>query len=197
MSKQNILIIVGDYVEDYEVMVPFQCLLTLGYLVDVVSPNKTKNSTVKTAIHDFLPGEQTYTELKGHNFTITKDWEAVNPSDYVALLIPGGRAPEFLRGNDKVLEIVSVFMKENKPVGALCHGPMVLTAIPGLLKGRKVTAYPALKVDMVNAGAVWVDGCSIDGAVRDGNLVTGCAWPGHPAWLREILVLLKAKVEFA
>uniref|UniRef100_A0A6B2LJL6 DJ-1/PfpI domain-containing protein n=1 Tax=Arcella intermedia TaxID=1963864 RepID=A0A6B2LJL6_9EUKA len=194
MSKK-VLLLVGDYVEDYEAMVPLQVLLTVGHHVDVVSPDKKAGDTVKTAIHDFLPGEQTYVELKGHNFSITKDWTAVDGAHYDGLLIPGGRAPEFLRQRDDVLKLVQHFCDTNKPLGAICHGPLVLTAIPGFLKGRKATAYPALKWDLLNAGAQWSDQCPIDGAVTDGHLVTGCAWPGHPAWLKAFIGLLGTKFQ--
>jgi len=194
MAKK-VLLLVGDYVEDYEAMVPFQTLLTIGHSVDVVSPDKKAGTHVKTAVHDFLPGEQTYTEMRGHNFVITKDWDSVRADQYDALYIPGGRAAEFLRGHEGCLAVVKHFFDTNKPLAAICHGALVLTAIPGVVKGRRATAYPALKADLVNAGAEWVSECKVDGVVRDGNLVTGCTWLGHPALLKEFLALLGTKIQ--
>ncbi|KAF0973152.1 hypothetical protein FDP41_008359 [Naegleria fowleri] len=196
MVKQQIVMIVGDYVEDYEAMVPFQALEMIGHQVSVISPGKKKGQKVVTAVHDFLPGEQTYTELKGHNFQITADFdEVLNHLDqYGALVLPGGRAPEHLRLNDHVLKIVQHFVDSNKPIASICHGPLILTAIPGAIKGKKIAAYFACKHDIINAGAEWVD-CKADGAVVSGNIVTGVAWPGHPEWLRAFVQLLGTKIE--
>jgi len=193
MAKK-LLMLVGDYVEDYEVMVPFQMLLMLGYEVDAVCPGKKKGETVKTAIHDFV-GDQTYSEKQGHNFVCTADFEAVKPEDYLGLVIPGGRAPEYLRLNEKLLDIVRYFFKENKPVAAVCHGPQILAAA-GVLQGRKVTAYPAVKPECILAGATWVDSNeSLSDAVVDKNLVTAAAWPAHPEWIRKFAEVLGAKIE--
>ncbi|KAL9645581.1 hypothetical protein ABK040_000644 [Willaertia magna] len=193
---KKVLMIVGDYVEDYEAMVPYQSLEMLGYKVDVISPNKKAGDKVVTAVHDFLAGEQTYTELKGHQFGINLDFntalESVN--EYVGLILPGGRAPEHLRLHNEVLDIVKHFLNESKPIGAICHGPLILVAIEGALKGRKVSGYTAIQHDIKNAGAEYVN-CKVDGAVVDGNLVTGVAWPGHPEWLRAFVKLLGAKIE--
>jgi protease I len=165
----------------------------IGYQVDIVSPGKHKGDSVKTAIHDFI-GDQTYCELQGHRFSVTAEFDSVNASDYNGLYIPGGRAPEFLRQDEKVLSIVQYFLDNNKPLGIICHGPLVLSAIPGACKGRKLTAYTALKADMVNAGADWQD-VKVDEAVVDRNLVTAVAWPGHAAFIREFVKLMGSKIE--
>lgn len=191
MTKK-ILMLCGDFTEDYETMVPFQALSMLGYQVDAVCPDKKAGDTVATAVHDFL-GEQTYTELRGHNFALTADFDAVDPTDYVGLFITGGRAPEYIRLNARVLEIVRAFFAENKPVAAICHGPQVLTAA-GVLKGYKATSYVAVGPDITLAGGEYVE-VGADEAVVDRNLVTSPAWPGNTAICREFVKLLGAQIE--
>jgi protease I len=192
MSKKSILMLVGDYVEDYEVMVPFQALLMVGHNVHAVCPGKKSGETVRTAIHDF-EGDQTYSEKPGHNFALNATFDYVKPEDYDALVIPGGRAPEYVRLNPRVLEIVRHFSKANKPVASLCHGAQVLAAA-GVLQGKKCSAYPATAPDVTLAGGTYVD-LPMTGAVTDGNLVTGPAWPAHPAWLAQFLAVLGTKIE--
>ncbi len=191
MAKK-ILILAGDYVEDYEIMVPFQALQMLGYTVHAVCPDKKSGDIVRTAIHDF-EGDQTYSEKRGHNFTLNANFDEVNPEDYDALLLPGGRAPEYIRLNPRVIEIVKHFADANKPIAAICHGPQLLAAAR-VLNGRRVTSYPAVGPDLVNAGAEWVDVGLFD-ALVDGNLVTAQAWPAHPKWLAEFAKLLGANIE--
>lgn len=191
MSKK-ILLLCGDFTEDYETMVPFQALSMLGYQVDAVCPDKKAGDTVATAIHDFL-GKQTYTELTGHNFALTAGFDAVDTADYVGLFITGGRAPEYIRLNPRVLEIVKEFFAANKPVAAICHGPQVLTAA-GVLNGYKATAYPAVGPDITLAGGEYVE-VAADEAVVDKNLVTSPAWPGNTAICHEFVKLLGAKIE--
>ena len=187
MAKK-VLLIAGDYAEDYETMVPFQMLLMVGVKVDAVCPDKKAGERVITAVHDFT-GEQTYSEKPGHYFTLTKDFDKVNPEEYDGLVLPGGRAPEYIRLNPRVREIVKHFVDANKPIAAICHGPLVLASIPGALKGKKATCYPAVSPDIVNAGAEYVE-VPIDDVVVDGNLVTAPAWPAHPKWMREFIRLL-------
>jgi len=182
MSK-DILMIVGDFGEDYEIMVPFQALEMVGHNVDAVCPDKEAGESIKTAIHDFR-GDQTYMESRGHNFELTATMDEVDPSDYDALCVPGGRAPEYLRTHDEVLEAVQHFFDEDKPVASICHGPQILAAAD-VLDGYEITAYPAVQAEVEAAGCSWVDG-----VVRDGNLVTGQAWPDHPEWLAEFLDML-------
>ena len=191
MAKK-ILMLVGDFTEDYETMVPFQALSMLGYQVDAVCPDKKPGDVVRTAVHDFL-GDQTYTEKPGHNFAITADFAAVNTADYAGLFITGGRAPEYIRLNPRVIEIVQEFFKDKKPVAAICHGPQVLTAA-NVLKGYKATAYPAVGPDVTLTGGTYVE-VDADKAVVDGNLVTAPAWPGDTAILVEFVILLGAKIE--
>lgn len=186
MSKR-ILMLAGDFVEDYEVMVPFQALKSIGLEVDVVCPDKKAGDTVPTAVHDFV-GDQTYMELRGHHFTLNKDFDKVELATYDGLYVCGGRAPEYIRLNEKVLEYTRHFFHENKPVAAICHGIQVLTAA-GVLKGRTLTAYVAVGPDIALAGGTWKN-IPADQAVVDGNLVTSPAWPGHPAILREFYQLL-------
>ena len=191
MSKK-ILLLCGDFTEDYETMVPFQALSMLGYQVDAVCPDKKAGDIVPTAIHDFL-GDQTYAELRGHNFALTADFDAVKTEDYVGLFITGGRAPEYIRLNPRVIEITKEFFAQNKPVAAICHGPQVLTAA-GVLKGYKATCYPACSPDITLAGGEYVE-VSVADAVVDKNLVTSPAWPGNTAICREFAKLLGAKME--
>jgi protease I len=192
MAKKSILMLVGDYVEDYEVMVPFQALLMVGHTVHAVCPGKKSGDLVRTAIHDF-EGDQTYSEKRGHNFTLNADFDEVKEKDYDALVIPGGRAPEYLRLNPRVLEIVQHFSNENKPIAAICHAAQILAAA-GVLKGKKCSAYPAVGPDVPAAGGTYVS-VSMTDAVADGNLVTGPAWPAHPAWLAKFLTVLGTHIE--
>ncbi|MEM4723856.1 MAG: DJ-1/PfpI family protein [Candidatus Hadarchaeum sp.] len=191
MSKK-ILFLVGDYVEDYEVMVPFQALAAVGYQVEAACPDKSAGEFVRTSVHDF-EGDQTYSEKRGHNFTLNKTFSEINEAEYDALVIPGGRAPEYIRLNPRVLEIVRHFFEANKPVAVICHGPQILAAA-GVLKGRKLTAYPAVSPDVINAGAEYVQ-VPIHRAVTDGNLVSAPAWPAHPDWLAQFMKVLGAKIE--
>lgn len=191
MAKK-ILELCGDFTEDYETMVPFQALSMLGYEVDAVCPDKKAGDTVPTAVHDFL-GEQTYTELRGHNFGINKDFDGVDTADYDGLFITGGRAPEYIRLNPRVIEIVQEFFRDGKPVAAICHGPQILTAA-GVLEGKKATCYPAVGPDIGLAGGEYID-VPADQAVVDGNLVTAPAWPGNTAILQGFVKLLGAEVK--
>jgi protease I len=192
MPAKTILMLVGDFVEDYEVMVPFQALTMVGHTVHAVCPGKKAGQTVRTAIHDF-EGDQTYSEKPGHNFTLNADFASIPVQDYDALLIPGGRAPEYLRLNPDVLAIVRHFFETNKPVAAVCHGPQLL-AVAGVLAGRSCNAYPAVGPDVTLCGGRFVE-LPIDSAHVDGNLVTAPAWPAHPAWLRAFLNLLGTRIE--
>lgn len=191
---KKVLLLAGDFVEDYEAMAPYQMLKMVGYDVHTISPGKKAGEIVKTAVHDF-EGDQTYTEKRGHNFSITHDFDQINLSDYDGLVIPGGRAPEYLRLDPAVIEIVKYFDKANKPIAAICHGPQILVAA-NTLKGKKATAYPALKPDVIMAGAQWVEpSAGADNAVVDGNLVTAPAWPAHPAWMAEFVKLLGGQIK--
>jgi protease I len=136
--SKKILMIVGDFVEDYEVMVPFQALQAVGHTVHAVCPGKRTGQLVRTAIHDF-EGDQTYSEKRGHDFTLNAAFAEAKPEGYDALVIAGGRAPEYLRLDENVLRLVRHFFQEDKPVAAICHGAQILTAA-GVIKGRKVTA---------------------------------------------------------
>lgn len=192
MAAKRILMLTGDYVEDYEVMVPFQTLLTVGHTVHAVCPGKKSGETVRTAIHDF-EGDQTYSEKRGHNFTLNATFDEVAPAAYDALVIPGGRAPEYIRLNPRVLEIVRHFASAGKPIAAVCHGAQVLAAA-GVLEGKTCSCYPAVAPDVERAGARYAD-IPIDQAHADGVLVTAPAWPAHPAWLRKFLEVLGTRIE--
>ncbi len=184
---KKILMLVGDYVEDYEAMVPFQALQMVGHKVHAVCPGKKSGETVRTSVH-YFDGAQTYQESRGHDFTLNATFAMIKADDYDALVIPGGRAPEYLRTNDRVLEIVRHFANKEKPIAAVCHGPQILVAAD-VLKGRRLTAYPAVGPELKAAGAKFVP-LEADDAIADGNLVTAPAWPAHPKWLAEFLKLL-------
>lgn len=189
----SVLFLVGDYVEDYEVMVPFQMLAMLGYDVHAVCPGKKSGDKVSTAIHDF-EGEQTYSEKRGHNFAINYDFDSVNTSNYIGLVIPGGRAPEYLRLNDRLLEIVREFATASKPIAAICHGAQILSAA-GVLTGKECSAYPACKTEVELAGGKYVGpNATFSNAHVCGNLITAPAWPAHPAWIRKFVEKLGAKI---
>lgn len=191
MMAKKILMLVGDYVEDYEAMVPFQALTMVGHTVHSVCPDKVAGQTVRTAIHDF-EGEQTYSEKPGHHFALNFDFVQARAESYDALLIPGGRAPEYLRLNDKVLDLVRAFDKAGKPIAAVCHGAQLLAAA-GVLEGRECSAYPACAPEVRLAGGTFID-IAVDQAHVDGNLVTAPAWPAHPAWLAAFLKVLGTRI---
>ena len=191
MAK-SILMLVGDYVEDYEVMVPFQALQAVGYHVDAVCPDKKAGDIVRTAVHDF-EGDQTYSEKRGHNFSLNATFDEISLEDYQALVIPGGRAPEYIRLDDRVLSMVRRFAETQRPIAAICHGAQVLAAA-GVLAGRSCSAYPAVGPDVVSAGGEYVD-IPVDQAHRDGNLITAPAWPAHPQWIALLLEAMGARIE--
>jgi len=190
-NTKKILFLTGDFAEDYETMVPFQMLLMVGYEVHAVCPNKQKGDTIKTAIHDF-EGDQTYTEKPGHLFELNYSFSDINPADYEGLVIAGGRAPEYLRLNKQVLELVRYFAERNKPLAAVCHGIQILTAAR-VVEGRRLTAYPAVAPEVDLAGGTYVSVEATE-AVVDGNFVTSPAWPGHPKFIRAFLNVLGTKI---
>ena len=192
MPAKKILMICGDYCEDYETMVPFQTLLAVGHQVHAVCPDKKAGDHIKTAIHDF-EGAQTYSEKPGHNFTLNASFADIKAEDYDALVIPGGRGPEYLRNNEAVLAAVRHFFTANKPVAAVCHGAQLLAGA-GVLQGRTCSAYPACKAEVVLAGGIYAD-IAVDQAHTDGNLVSAPAWPAHPQWLAQFLALLGTRIQ--
>lgn len=191
MAAKKILMLVGDYVEDYEAMVPFQTLLAVGHTVHAVCPDKKAGESVATAIHDF-EGQQTYSEKRGHNFVLNASFAEIDARTYDALVIPGGRAPEYLRLNPQVISVVQHFFVEDKPVAAICHGAQLLAGAK-VLKGRHCSAYPACQADVEQANGTYAK-IAIDAAVTDGNLVTAPAWPAHPAWMAQFLQLLGTRI---
>jgi protease I len=192
MARKKILMLVGDYVEDYEAMVPFQALQMVGHTVHAVCPDKRTGATVRTAIHDF-EGDQTYSEKRGHNFALNASFDEVKPESYDALVIPGGRAPEYLRLNPRVIEMVRHFSDAGKPIAAICHGAQILAAA-GVLKGRSCSAYPAVSPEVKASGGAYAE-LHMDEAHVDGNLVSAPAWPAHPAWLAAFLRVLGTVIE--
>jgi protease I len=192
MSAKRILMLVGDYVEDYEVMVPFQALLMVGHTVHAVCPGKKTGDTIRTAIHDF-EGDQTYSEKPGHNFALNATFAEITAEEYDALVIPGGRAPEYIRLNEVVLKIVRHFSQSGKPIASICHGAQLLAAA-GVLEGKECSAYPAVGPDVTRAGGTYMD-IPMDKAHVDGMLVTAPAWPAHPDWLAKFLTLMGTKIE--
>lgn len=188
---KKILMLVGDYVEDYEVMVPFQALQAVGHLVHAVCPRKKAGEKVRTAVHDF-EGDQTYSEKRGHDFALNASFDEVKAQDYDALCLPGGRAPEYLRLDERVLDLVRHFAQAQKPIAAICHGAQLLTAA-GVVRGRTVSAYPACAPEVRAAGGEYAE-VAIDEAAVDKNLVTAPAWPAHPAWIAKFLSVLGTRI---
>ena len=191
MAAKKILMICGDYCEDYETMVPFQALLAVGHTVHAVCPDKKAGDHIKTAIHDF-EGAQTYSEKPGHNFTLNASFADIQAESYDALVVPGGRGPEYLRTYPAVVAMVRHFFEANKPVAAVCHGAQLLAGA-GVLKERTCSAYPACRFEVEQAGGTYAD-IAIDAAHTDGNLVSAPAWPAHPAWIAQFLALLGTKI---
>lgn len=194
MSGKKILMLVGDFVEDYEIMVPFQALQMVGHQVDAVCPDRRAGQQIKTAVHDF-EGDQTYTEKPGHNFTLNATFAEIDGSQYDALVVPGGRAPEYIRLHQKAIALVQHFAQTQKPIAAICHGAQLLAAA-GVLENRRCSAYPACRPEVERAGGIYIELANHE-AVTDGNLVTAPAWPAHPAWLAAFLEVLGTKVVHA
>ncbi|WP_153146935.1 DJ-1/PfpI family protein [Dechloromonas sp. H13] len=192
MAAKRILMLTGDFTEDYETMVPFQALLMVGHTVHAACPGKKAGEQVRTAVHDF-EGDQTYSEKPGHNFTLNATFDDIDPAAYDALVIPGGRAPEYLRLNPAVIAAVRHFAKAGKPIAAICHGAQLLAAA-GVITGRSCSAYPACGPEVTAAGGKFAD-ISVDQAHVDGNLVTAPAWPAHPDWLAKFLKVLGTRIE--
>jgi protease I len=192
MAGKKLLMLVGDYVEDYEVMVPFQALLAVGHTVHAVCPDKKAGDTVRTAVHDF-DGAQTYSEKPGHNFAVNANFAEIDPTQYDGLVIPGGRAPEYLRLNAKVIQVVRHFAETRKPIAAICHGLQLLAAA-GALEGKRCTAYPACGPEVTLARGTYVS-VPVDDAVVDGNLVSAPAWPAHPKWIAAFLQVLGTRIQ--
>jgi len=192
MAAKKLLMLVGDFVEDYEVMVPFQALHMVGHTVHAICPGKKAGDSVRTAIHDF-EGDQTYSEKRGHNFALNATFDDTREQNYDALVIPGGRAPEYIRLNPRVLEIVRHFAAAGKPIAAICHAAQVLAAA-GVIQGKSCSCYPAVSPDVTGAGGKYVE-IGMDQAHTCGNLVTAPAWPAHPAWLAQFLEVLGTRVQ--
>ena len=190
--SRKILMLAGDFVEDYEIMVPFQALQMVGHTVHAVCPGKKQGQQVRTAVHDF-EGDQTYSEKPGHNFTLNATFAEVKADAYDALVIPGGRSPEYLRLNRAVLDVVRHFAEQRKPIAAICHGAQLLAAA-GVLEGKVCSAYPAVGPEVNACGGRWID-VPVDEAHVDGTLVTAAAWPAHPKWLASFLKVLGTRVE--
>jgi protease I len=193
MAKR-ILMLVGDFVEDYEAMVPFQALGAVGHRVDAVCPGKSAGQSVRTAVHD-VEGDQTYSEKRGHNFTLNATFDEVREGDYDALVIPGGRSPEYLRLNPRVIALVRHFADSRKPIAAICHGAQLLAAA-NVIAGRRISAYPACSPEVELAGAEYAD-INVDAAVTDGHFVTAPAWTAHPRWIAQFLAVLGTRIEHA
>ena len=192
MGVKKILFLTGDFAEDYETMVPFQALQMVGHVVHAVCPGKKAGDKIKTAIHDF-EGDQTYTEKPGHQFALNASFDEVDAGKYDALMIAGGRAPEYLRLNERVIAIVQQFAKANKPIAAVCHGAQLLAAAD-VIRGKRISAYPACSPEVRLAGGQYAQ-IEIDQAVTDGNFVTAPAWPAHPQWLAQFLALLGTEIK--
>ncbi|WP_396667383.1 DJ-1/PfpI family protein [Microbacterium sp. R86528] len=178
----KILIITGDAAETLEVFYPLHRLQEAGYEVHIGAPEKRK---LQFVVHDFVDDFDTYTEKPGHTWNADIALADVNPADYVAIVVPGGRAPEYLRNNEEAKRIVRYFFEKNNPVAATCHGPLLLAAA-GVLEGRTSAAYPELAIDVEVVGGVFENG----GAVVDGNLVSSRAWPDNGTWMKAFLEVL-------
>ena len=191
MAAKKILMVCGDYCEDYETMVPFQALQMVGHTVHAVCPDKSVGEQIKTAVHDF-EGAQTYSEKPGHNFTLNASFADIRAEHYDALVLPGGRGPEYLRTHPAVVAMVRHFFDAGKPVAAICHAAQLLAGA-GVLRGRTCSAYPACRAEVELAGGTYAD-IAVDAAHTEGNLVSAPAWPAHPSWLAQFLVLLGTRI---
>lgn len=178
----KVLILAGDAAEDLEVMYVKYRLAEAGHEAHVSAPT---TRPIKLVVHDFEEGFDTYVERPGRACPVDVPFASVDPSDYAAIVIPGGRAPEFIRVDPEVRRIVVHFFAEDKPVGTLCHGPQVPAAL-GLLQGRRSSGFPPLAPDIELAGGEYVDGA----AVVDGNMVSCRGWGDLAEWSRAFLECL-------
>lgn len=191
MAGKKILMLTGEFTEEYEIFVYQQGMMAVGHTVHVVCPDKNAGDRIKTSLHDF-EGDQTYTEKPGHLFALNASFDEVSPADYDALMIAGGRAPEYLRLNDKVIACVRHFAEAGKPVAAVCHGAQLLAAAD-VIRGKRISAYPACAPEVKLAGGTYAD-IAVTDAVTDGQFVTAPAWPAHPAWLAQFVKLLGTQI---
>ncbi|HSI81840.1 MAG TPA: DJ-1/PfpI family protein, partial [Solirubrobacterales bacterium] len=176
------LMITGDAAEDLDVMYPLYRLREAGWDVDVAALTRR---IVQLVVHDFDPNSDAYTEKPGRRLEVDLAFSEVDPSRYGALVIPGGRAPEYIRTDPHVRRITEHFFANDLPVGTICHGPQV-PAVLGLLRGRTTACFPPLTGDMESAGATVVDAPD----VVDGNMVSCRGWPDMPEWSRAFVAVL-------
>uniref|UniRef100_A0A9I9DGC1 DJ-1/PfpI domain-containing protein n=1 Tax=Cucumis melo TaxID=3656 RepID=A0A9I9DGC1_CUCME len=181
-KSKSVLLLCGDFMEDYEAMVPFQALLAYGVSVDAVCPGKKAGDICRTAVHESL-GHQTYSESRGHNFALNATFDEIDFDKYDGLVIPGGRAPEYLAINSSVQSLVRKFSESGKPIATVCHGQLILAAA-GLVRGRKCTAYPPVGPVLAAAGASWIEPESLAACAIDGNLITAATYESHPQYIQ-------------
>jgi protease I len=183
MSKK-VLILAGDAVEALEIYYPYYRCLEAGYEVTIAAPSAKK---LQTVVHDFVEGMDTYIERPAYGLGADEAFENIKPESYDGLIIPGGRAPEYIRLNEHVPGIVKHFFDEGKPIAAVCHAAQIFAAIPDILKGRELTAYIACKPEVLAGGGKYIE----ENLHVDANLVSGHAWPDLPGLMREFVSLLE------
>ena len=193
MSGKKVLMLIGEYSEEYEIYVVEQALEALGHEVDIICPETKAGQMVRTSVHDFGPGVMTWTEHLGHNIEVNVDFDAVDTADYDAVYVAGGRGPEYIRTYPRIREIVREFHRDNKPIAAICHGLQVLVAVPEVIAGKRVAGLFTVEPEVALTDATYVKIGGKD-ALRDGNLVTAEGWTALAAFIREFIALLGTEV---
>ncbi|HET7715423.1 MAG TPA: DJ-1/PfpI family protein [Bauldia sp.] len=192
MAGKKILMLVGDFTEEYEIFVFDQAMEAVGHEVDIVCPDKKAGELLHTSLHDF-EGHQTYTEKLGHIHHVTKTFSKVDPADYDAVYIAGGRGPEYIRIDKRVQSILRHFHEHDKPIFTICHGVQVLMAVPESIRGKRVAGLQYCEPEVTAVGGVYVD-VPPTGAHVDGKLVSAKGWTGLAAFMRECLKVLGTEI---
>ena len=197
MPGKKILMLTGDFTEEYEIFVFQQAMEAVGHKVHVVCPDKKAGDILRTSLHDF-EGDQTYTEKLGHNFVINKTFaDAERELDgYDAVYCAGGRGPEYIRTDKRVQAIVRHFHEANKPIFTICHGVQILIAVDGVVRGKKVAALGACEPEVALAGGTYID-LSPTEAYVDGTMVSAKGWTALAAFMRECLKVLGTEIHHA
>lgn len=195
MPGKKILMLCGEFTEEYEIFVYQQAMEAVGHTVHVVCPDKRAGDTIATSLHDF-EGHQTYTEKPGHAVLINKTFAEIRGDDYHAVYCPGGRGPEYIRTDKRIQTLVRHFHETRKPIFTICHGVQILVAVDGVVRGKRVGALAACEPEVTLAGGIYVD-LSPTEALVDGTMVSGKGWTALAAFIRECLNVLGTEIRHA
>ncbi|MFL9503723.1 DJ-1/PfpI family protein (plasmid) [Rhodopseudomonas palustris] len=192
MAGKKILMLCGEFTEEYEIYVFQQGMEAVGHTVHVICPDKKKGEMIQTSLHDF-EGHQTYIERFGHLAEINKTFSEVDLNEYDAVYCAGGRGPEYIRTDKRIQAMVRHFHEEKKPIFTICHGVQILVAVDGVVRGKKVAALGACEPEVILAGGTYID-VKPHEAYVDGTMVSAKGWTGLAAFMRECLKVLGTEI---